>query len=257
MARRVRIESWSVEQVQADSEARMIEEAIEIIPFVERVDEYNAVKRGGEKKVFTLNLGQWNKSKQTVSMFQDIGSLNLKSCVNMYLDPGDGTGPRDEACRGCIWIRCTEDVAYRHSFAETTTSKTAGMALNRTHPERATPVPKGPSKPHSGMGRAVDFRLREMKKLAWNQYRLLSNDIAKCSGKIKRIQAAVQNTVETEHQHKLAEDLKDTESILASVWSPPEQGTLMISTPRQYAFKSLPMLSSLSYITVQWIHILL
>ncbi|KAJ7133497.1 hypothetical protein C8R44DRAFT_977632 [Mycena epipterygia] len=57
-------------------------------------------------------------------------------------------------------------------------------------------------------------------RFTWKKYRLLSNDIAKCSGKIKTIRAAVQNTVEAEHQRKLAEDINETESILASVRSP-------------------------------------
>ncbi|KAJ7133500.1 hypothetical protein C8R44DRAFT_870881 [Mycena epipterygia] len=65
----------------------------------------------------------------------------------------------------------------------------------------------------------IQRRVWETEKLTWNKYRLICTDIADCSGQIKSIRAAVQNTVEAEHQRKLAEDINETESILASLRS--------------------------------------
>ncbi|KAJ7115160.1 hypothetical protein C8R44DRAFT_794144, partial [Mycena epipterygia] len=65
----------------------------------------------------------------------------------------------------------------------------------------------------------IQCRVWETGCFSWKKYRLISNDIAECSRKIKTIRAAVQNMVEAEHQRKLAEDINETESILASVRS--------------------------------------
>ncbi|KAJ7115168.1 hypothetical protein C8R44DRAFT_855270 [Mycena epipterygia] len=65
----------------------------------------------------------------------------------------------------------------------------------------------------------IQCRVWETGPFTWKKYRLISNDIAECSEKIKTIHAAVQNIVEAEHQRKLAEDINETESILASVRS--------------------------------------
>ncbi|KAJ7133499.1 hypothetical protein C8R44DRAFT_870880 [Mycena epipterygia] len=70
----------------------------------------------------------------------------------------------------------------------------------------------------------IQCRLWETDYLPWNKYRPLSNDIADCSAQIKSICIGVQNMVEAEHQRKLAEDINETESILASIRSPTEQG---------------------------------
>ncbi|KAJ7133501.1 hypothetical protein C8R44DRAFT_730640 [Mycena epipterygia] len=51
----------------------------------------------------------------------------------------------------------------------------------------------------------------------WTKYRLLSNNIGECFTQIKSIRNAVQHVMEAEHQRKLAEDINETESILASV----------------------------------------
>ncbi|KAJ7133556.1 hypothetical protein C8R44DRAFT_870930 [Mycena epipterygia] len=61
----------------------------------------------------------------------------------------------------------------------------------------------------------IKCRVWETEHLTWNKYRLLANDIAECSGRIKSIRAAVQCTVEVEHQRKLAENINETEFILA------------------------------------------
>ncbi|KAJ7096127.1 hypothetical protein C8R44DRAFT_889845 [Mycena epipterygia] len=65
----------------------------------------------------------------------------------------------------------------------------------------------------------IQCRVWETGRFTWKKYRLLSNDIAECSGKTKTIRAAVQNVIEAEHQRKLAGDIDETESILASVRS--------------------------------------
>ncbi|KAJ7904956.1 hypothetical protein B0H13DRAFT_2274544 [Mycena leptocephala] len=51
----------------------------------------------------------------------------------------------------------------------------------------------------------------------WRKFRMLSNDIAGCTKRVRSIRTAVLLIVEAEHQRKLAADIKETQFILSAI----------------------------------------
>ncbi|KAJ6585516.1 hypothetical protein B0H19DRAFT_1227915 [Mycena capillaripes] len=58
-------------------------------------------------------------------------------------------------------------------------------------------------------------------RFSWNKYRLLCKDIAVCVTRVSEIRTAVQLILETEHQRKLADNITETQLILATASTQP------------------------------------
>ncbi|KAJ7690339.1 hypothetical protein B0H17DRAFT_1134369 [Mycena rosella] len=63
----------------------------------------------------------------------------------------------------------------------------------------------------------ITCRMLETGRFTWTKYRLFSRDVAECARSVKSIRTAVELTVEVERQRKLAEDISETEGMLASI----------------------------------------
>ncbi|KAJ6585517.1 hypothetical protein B0H19DRAFT_1321195 [Mycena capillaripes] len=57
-------------------------------------------------------------------------------------------------------------------------------------------------------------------RFSWNKYRLLCKDIAVCVNCVRDIRTTVQLIIEAEHQRRLADDIRETQLILANISTP-------------------------------------
>ncbi|KAJ7490576.1 hypothetical protein FB451DRAFT_622273 [Mycena latifolia] len=63
----------------------------------------------------------------------------------------------------------------------------------------------------------ITCRILETERLTWGKYWLFSRDIAQCIRSVKAIRTSVQLIIEAECQRKLAEDISETEGMLATI----------------------------------------
>ncbi|KAJ7690341.1 hypothetical protein B0H17DRAFT_1201691 [Mycena rosella] len=82
----------------------------------------------------------------------------------------------------------------------------------------------------------ITCRMLETKRFTWKKYRLFSRDVAECAKNVKSIRTAVQLIVEAERQRKLAEDINETEGMLATILGHNTAWTRRITSSQSIAF---------------------